>query len=255
MPTARNGNRRSQRCKRWCQVFRNIWRTFVWTLGLSLVAAFVGHVIWFRFGWEDLPLRCFNNVLYPGWQELSGELRPQVADSLETMLRTLYGEAAVKRSGPGQIKVRPAVIYFDDKGRLADMTALLTYMYGQTRGSADQQSHRASNCRLSQHHLMVGGLARSCWDPWEPHVYGIVDQDSWPWLTRMLGVRQPDVSSLEDLATLTLPIRMSDPPRLASRTTPDEVDYCFLTYELRLLTYAYYVFGDIVVDVRSLWPP
>jgi hypothetical protein len=221
---------------------------------LSLAVGVVGHIIWFRFGWEDLPLRCYDNqgLFNYGWQELSGELRPQVADSLEAMLRALYGEAAIRRSGPGRIEVRPAVIYFDDSGRLADLTTLLTYDYGHGRPATGERSLRESDCRFAQHHLMEGSQARSCADPWEPHIYGIIAQDSWPWLTHVLEVRQPAVGSVDELATLAPTIRTTGPPRLASRTVPGAV-YCDLRFEYQPLYFVLSAFGDVPIRVIKLW--
>ena len=228
--------------------------TFLWILGLSSALGSIGHVIWFRFGWEDLPLRCYDNqgLFNYGWQELSGDLRPQVASSLEAMLQALYGEAAVKRSGQGWIEVRPAVLYFDDNGRLADLTTLLTYIHGHGRPATTERPLRESDCRFAQHHLMEGSQARSCGDPWEPHIYGIIAQESWPWLTRMLGVQQPTVSKMDELASLALPIRTTGPPRLASRTVPGEV-YCDLRFEYRPLYFVLSVFGDAPIRAVKFW--
>jgi hypothetical protein len=222
-----------------------------------LATAFVGYVVWFRFGWENLPLRCYDSQdiffhFYDGWQELSGDLRPPVADSLESMMQTLYGEAAVRRVGMGRIEVRPAVLYFDDNGRLADLTTMLTYIYGRGRQTTTQRPARESDCRLAQHHLMEGSQARSCEDPWEPHVFGIIAQDSWPWLTRLFGVRQPTVSRVDDLTTLAPPIRTTGPPRLASRSIPGEVT-CGWRFDLRPMYYLVVVFGDLPIHVMRFW--
>ena len=242
------------RCRRLRRVCRNLLLTFLWTLGLSLAVGVVGHIIWFRFGWVDLPLRCYDNqgLFNYGWQELSGDLRPQVADSLEAMLRALYGEAAVRRTGQGRIDVRPAVIYFDDDRRLADLTTLLTYSYGRGRPATSERPLRESDCRFAQHYLMVGSQARSCEDPWEPHIYGVIAQRSWPWLTRMLGVQQPAFDSVDELVTLAPTIRTTGPPRLASRTIPGEL-YCDLRFEYLPLYVVVSVFGDAPLRAIELW--
>jgi hypothetical protein len=211
-------------------------------LALSLVAVFVGHVVWFRFGWEDLPLRCLDHDEWSGWQELSGELQPQAANRLESTLRALYGKSAVKRAGAGRVQVRPAVIYFGDDGRLADLTTLLTYRFASARGSIAPQAEWVSDCRLAEHELMACGQARSCWDPWEPHIYGLVDQESWPWLARSLGVQIPSVSGIDQLSWLAPPIPTAGLPRLENQVVPDEIA-CGLTFHDRVWFYSMVLVG------------
>ncbi len=244
---------RTLRRQRRRRVYRGIWRTFLWTLSLSLVVALVGHIIWFRFGWTELSLRCFDDSEWGGWRELSGELSPQAATSFEAILKTMYGDAAVRRSNTGGVLVRPAVTHFDDNRRLAELTTLVTGRYAAAMGTSYLDETGAHDCRMTQHYLLASRQAKTCEDPWEPHVFGVIGQDSWPWLTRFFLVRQPGPPVLNSLPDDVLPHPTDAPGHLADPAVPADI-VCEYPIDERVEFGAIYAVGSVVWFVMSLWP-
>ena len=60
MLVPRDPEERFQRRQRRRQICKRIRRVLFVTLGLSFAVVVVGHLIWFRYGWTDLPLRCVD---------------------------------------------------------------------------------------------------------------------------------------------------------------------------------------------------
>jgi len=164
---------------------------------------------------------------------------------MEIMLKEFYGEDAVKRDGAGRVKVRPAVVFFDDDGRLRDVTTMLTYGFARARGNIPRFAPWVSDCRLTQHELFANGRARSCWDPWEPHVIGVIEQDSWPWLSRAFEVQVPETKRVEEMPALASLVPSETRPRLANVMIPDKIA-CGLTFYDRVWFYKTLVVGIVV---------
>ncbi len=189
---------RTLRKKRRRSLCRRVHRTILVAIGLSVVVCIVAHIIWFRIGWTDLQPRCTYGDQVD-WRVLVGELKPDVANSFETTLKALYGKAAVSREGQGHLRVRPAVLYLDDHGRLEDLTAWLTSISAASLGSQVEYARDANDCDFVQHYLMADGKAAACEDRWHARLVSIFDQDSWPWLTRFFWVQQPAPEIVEGL--------------------------------------------------------
>ena len=237
--------------KRRRQVCRGIWRTFVLTLGLSLATAFVGHVIWFRSGWVELPLRCFDKR---ATRELSGEMTPKAAASFEAVLRAMYGDASAMRSSAGAVLVKPAVVYFDDDRRLLELTGLMAQTFAAAHGSPYHGTRWSQDCRVVQQHLMAGQRAELCEDAWEPHVYGVIDQSSWPWLTRFFRVRDAGPHVLNNLSSEALPPPAERPAHAAGSALLGNVN-CGSSFHDQVYFEPILVVASFVIRIgQSLWP-
>jgi len=70
------------------------------------------HVAWLAWGWSDFHPRCvLGDTLFSSATriELLGPLRPAAADAFEAAYESVWGEGAVRRTGPGTVALRPAL--------------------------------------------------------------------------------------------------------------------------------------------------
>ena len=241
---------RALRRERRRKICRGVWRTFICTLGLSLAVAFVAHLTWFRYGWTELPLRCLDD---DGWRELPGELTPQGAASYEAILKALYGDAAVKRTSIGSILVRPAVVNFDDNRRLVELTTLLTGKFAAAMGSPYRGQAWAQDCRVTQYYLLTSRHAEACEDPWRPHIYGVIGQGSWPWLTHFFRVQQPGPHFFDSLPVEVMPHPADRPAHLAGPAVSGDI-VCGPSFHDRMFFGAIFAVGSVMWFAKSLWP-
>jgi hypothetical protein len=222
-------------------------------LGVSIAALVVGHLVWFRYGWTDLPLRCADEG-WGEWREIYGELTPQAAASFERLLTTLYGEDAVKRPQPGRIVVRPVVVIFGDDGRLRDLTIMMTGRLANPSRSALTRYEHSKDCRLVQQELMARGRGDSCESLWQAWLLRWpVTQAGRPWLTSFFRVGQPAPGQMDNLPPDALPRPGRWPKLVDSDSLPDGVE-CGPSLSHKVL------FGPIVLGAhvmgiaQSLWP-
>jgi hypothetical protein len=234
------------------RVCRGIRQTFLLVMGVSIAALVVYHLIWFRYGWTDLPLRCADEG-WGEWREIYGELTPQVAASFERLLTTLYGEDAVKRPQPGRIVVRPVVVIFGDDGRLRDLTIMMTGRLANPSRSALTRYEDSKGCRLVQQELMARGRGNSCESLWQAELLRFpVNQADTPWLTRFFRVAQPAPGLMDNLPPDAFPrpgrwLKPVDSDRL-----PDGVE-CGPSLGHKVYFGSIAVVADILQYAESLW--
>ncbi len=249
MTTDASSALKRQRRRRICRVIR---RTVYCTVGAIFVAFVIGYAAWFRFGWTDLPVSCAD------WQwgearYVFGDLRPHAADSLETALAALYGDAAVRRVSPERIQVRPAVIYFNDYDRLYDLSAYLTVRYSDVRANNRTEFDVAQDCRLVQHYLMAGGRAETCDEEWDAFFLQFIRQDTWPLLTRFFHVEQPRATHMGEFLDSTLPVHVEGPRWLAKPMPLSELN-CGPTKGHVIFFGSILIAGEVILFVESQWP-
>jgi len=220
---------------------------------LSLAVAIVGHLVWFRYGWTDLPLRCVDQG-WEEWREIRGELTPQAAASFERALTALYGEAAVQRPEPGHVVVRPVVVVFNDANRLRDLTVMMTDRLTNPRDFAYADFRWSKDCRVVQQALMAKGRADSCdslWQSW--FLLGLVSHADRPWLTRLFRVDPPNVDRIDNLASGILPMPVHWTSDIVAKGLPSGVP-CGPSIDHKLLFGPFVIGAEIEGFIQSLWP-
>ncbi len=227
------------------RICRRIRRTFLRTVGCVTVALVIGYAAWFRFGWTDLPVRCVD-WRWEQTRPVLGDLRPHAADAFETVLTTLYGEAAVRRVSPERIQVRPVVVYFGDDKRLADLAAHLTARFSDLRVEHMSPVDVAQDCRLVQHYLLAGGRAEGCDDSFDTAMLQAIRQDALPWLTRFFHVEQPEPYDMKDLIDQTLP-DFREGPHWRAKPIPLEDLRCGPTLGHKILYGGILIAGAIIM--------
>ena len=217
------------------------------------MAILVGHVVWFRYGWTDLPLRCVDEG-WEEWREIYGELTPQAAASFERTLTVFYGEDAVKRPQPGRIVVRPVVVVFGDENRLRDLTVMMTDRLTNPRDFAYADFDWSKDCRVVQQALMAKGRADSCdslWQGWFLH--GLVSQADRPWLTRLFRVEPPDVDQIDNLASGMLPKRVHWTSDIVVKNLSSGVQ-CGPSIDHKVFFTTILAAGAVIGAIEWLWP-
>jgi hypothetical protein len=220
---------------------------------LSIAIVVVGHLIWFRYGWTDLPLRCVDQG-WEEWREIHGELTPQTAIFFERALTALYGEAAVQRPEPGHVVVRPVVVVFGDENRLRDLTVMMADRLTNPRDFAYADFEWSMDCRVVQQALMAKGRADSCnslWQGW--FLQGLVGQADRPWLTRLFRVEPPDVEQIDNLASDALPKPVHWTSDIDGNNLSDGVQ-CGPSIDHKVTFGTIIVVGTVIAAVKSLWP-
>lgn len=219
---------------------------------LSAAVFLVGHLIWFRVGWVDLNPRCAYGES-AAWRELTGELNPYAAASFETTLQALYGKDAVRRVGEGRVLVRPVVVYFDDDGRINELTAWLTSKFATSIGSPIERSAQASHCNYVQHYLMAEGKSDSCQDRWRARLFNHIGQNSWPWMTSLFGVRQPSPRQIDSFPGNTVPSLPKTLPYVMEQPEPASLT-CDATIGDKFLVFLLIVVPPVISLADYLWP-
>ncbi|MEM7124172.1 MAG: hypothetical protein AAF563_23035 [Pseudomonadota bacterium] len=149
--------------------------------------------------------------------------------------------------------VKPAVVYFDDDRRLLELTGFMAQTLAIAHGSPYRGTGWSQDCRVVQQHLMTGQRAVSCEDAWEPHVYGVIGQSSWPWLTRFFRVRDLGPHALNNLPSKALPTPAERPAHVAGPALLGNVN-CGPSFHDQLLE-TFFAVGSFVVWIgQSLWP-
>jgi len=249
----RDPGQRAERRRRRRQICKRIRRVLLISASLSLATVVVGHLIWFRYGWTDLPLRCVDQD-WEEWREVRGDLTPQAAISFERALIALYGEEAVQRPEPGHVVVRPVVVVFGDENRLRDLTFMMTDLLTNPRDFAYADFEWSKDCRVVQQALMARGRAESCDSLWQSWLLrGLVGQADTPWLTRLFRVDPPEEGQIDNLASDALPKRVHWTSDIDDSDLPSGVQ-CGPSIDHKV-TFTTIIFaGTVIAAVKSLWP-
>jgi hypothetical protein len=223
------------------------------TLGLSAAVVIVGHLIWFRYGWTDLPLRCVDQG-WEEWREIHGELTPQAAIFFERALTELYGEAAVQRPQPGHVLVRPVVVVFDDDNRLRELTFMMTDRLTNPSDFAYADFEWSKDCRVVQQALMAKGRADSCDSLWQGWLLSeLVRQTDIPWLTRFFRVEPPDGEEIDNLPSDALPNLVPWTSDIDDNNLPSGVK-CGPSIDHKVFFSIILAAGAVIGAVNALWP-
>ncbi len=235
------------------RICRGIRRTFCLTAGSILAAFVIGYGSWFRFGWTDLPLRCVDWG-YGVARPIYGELRPEVADALETSISSFYGKGTVKKDATGLLRVRPVVVYFGDHGRLEALTTHLTDRFSPIRDYPATGPGTTDDCQIVQHYLMAEGRAAHCDGSWiQFFMAGIIKQDAWPAMTRFFRVSKPTPEQVYALTVDWHTQVYGDPPDAVAPEDIAALD-CDAPISERFFWWTIVTVGAVYGFFASLWP-